>query len=105
MYDDKTPHLALPLPHPGNPLEVDVLRLRAALDLLDTRLFALDELLAVEDDSLDTVREIVEAVKLAHADIAALNALIDTEIADALTGVRADIAHLQSLVPLIYAGL
>jgi hypothetical protein len=35
MRDDKTTHLALPLPHPGNTLEDDVLRLRAAFSAID----------------------------------------------------------------------
>ena len=36
VTDDKTPHLAIPLPHPSNLLEDDVLRLRMALNGIDT---------------------------------------------------------------------
>lgn len=112
MHDDQTPHLALPLPHPANTFEVDVHRLRAALTALDARLHDVDALLHTEDVDLDTVAEIVAAVKLAHEDIAALEALIETEVgtqigdvearAGALEG-RAD--ALEKLIPLIYAGL
>jgi hypothetical protein len=123
MHDDKTPHLALPLPHPGNTLAEDALRLRAALAALDSHLHGIDELLHTEDVDLDPVAEIVEAVKLAHEDIAGLKALIDAEInaalaaldervgqtetglgenADELTSTRDELAR---LMPLIYAGL
>jgi hypothetical protein len=102
MHDDKTTHLALPLPHPANTLELDVFRLRTALAQLDSHLHGIDAILHTEDVDLDTVAEIIEAVKNAHADIAALNTLIDTEIAEKLADVRAEIENLR---PLVYAGL
>ncbi|MDR3353214.1 MAG: hypothetical protein LBO00_09510 [Zoogloeaceae bacterium] len=117
LHDDKTPHLQLPLPHQYNTLEVDVLRIRAALQQLDGHLSGIDALLAIEsEEDLDTLHEIVEAVKLAHQDIAALQALVDTEIAAAIATVEEDISALQgelsatqgelsALRPLIYAGL
>ena len=35
MIDEKTEHLALPLPHPDNNMDEDVARLRAALTKID----------------------------------------------------------------------
>ncbi|MDR2164659.1 MAG: hypothetical protein LBO79_03320 [Zoogloeaceae bacterium] len=101
--DTQTPHLGLPLPHPANTLEADVLRIRAALGQLDAHLSNIDALLHVEDaEDLDTLHEIVEAVKLAHEDIAALNALVETEVAAAAQDLKDEI---DALRPLIYAGL
>ncbi|MDR2164576.1 MAG: hypothetical protein LBO79_02885 [Zoogloeaceae bacterium] len=105
MHDEKTLHLELPLPHPHNDLEIDILRLRAALGQLDAHLSGIDALLSVDNEDLDTLHEIVEAVKLAHEDIAALNALVESEVAQSISGVKDDIAALQTLTPLIYAGL
>lgn len=63
VIDETTTHLALPLPHPSNSLEDDVLRLRTALNGIDTKLQALDTLLASDDISLDTLQELVTAIK------------------------------------------
>lgn len=63
VIDETTSHLALPLPHPSNSLEDDVLRLRTALNGIDTKIQALDALLASDDISLDTLQELVTAIK------------------------------------------
>lgn len=42
MINDKTPNVALPLPHIDNFLEEDVERLRAALTMIDEQLAAAD---------------------------------------------------------------
>ena len=69
VTDDKTPHLAIQLPHPSNLLEDDVLRLRSAITAIDTKFEQLDNLLASDDLSLDTIQELVNAIKLATADL------------------------------------
>lgn len=63
VINETTPHLALPLPHPSNSLEDDVLRLRDAFSALDTKIQALDTLLASDDISLDSLQELVTAIK------------------------------------------
>jgi hypothetical protein len=89
MIDDKTPNLVLPLPHPLNSLDVDVLRLRTALYAIDTKIATLDDLLASDDTDLDTVREIVEAVKSAQGDIAGLGDLVETIVGEHLSPMTA----------------
>ncbi|ALU44628.1 hypothetical protein [Pseudoalteromonas rubra] len=39
MHNPQTPHFSLPLPHPDNLLQQDVLRLANALTAVDTQLF------------------------------------------------------------------
>jgi hypothetical protein len=56
ITNDTTPNLGLQLPHPSNSLEDDVLRLRSAIN-------ALDSLLASDDPSLNTVQTIVDGLK------------------------------------------
>lgn len=91
MVDELTPHAGLPLPHPSNSLEDDVLRLRDALmgvdaalqsiagdkaatdDAIDAataarqaitdRLDAIDALLESDDVDLSTLQEVVDALK------------------------------------------
>lgn len=98
MVEDFTPHAGLPLPHPSNSLEDDVLRLRNALSGVDAalaaistdktakdealvligdaidaataarlaitgRLDAIDDLLACDDVDLNTLQEVVDALK------------------------------------------
>jgi hypothetical protein len=102
MINDVTPNLNLPLPHPANALEDDVLRLRSAFGTLDSKIAALDELLASDDLDLDTLTEIVEAVKATRDDLAALNTVIETEVREQLEQTT---AQFENLIPLIYAGL
>lgn len=102
MHDDKTAHLALPLPHPGNRIEVDVLRLRAAFAAIDDRLAALTTVLQTDGDSLANVQAIIAAVGAAQDDINSLTALIETQV----TKLTADFqSEFNKLRPLIYAGL
>lgn len=76
-----TPHLGLPLPHPDNSLEDDVPRIRAALAVLDHKVEALDMLLHSDDLTLDTVQELVAAIKAARSDIGAVNTLVAEQLA------------------------
>lgn len=93
MYDDRTSTLALPLPHPENPLNVDVVRLRTAFGLIDARLAAIAALLASDDLTLDTVLEIVAAIKANRADITEIIAdKVSTAAFTAALALKADAA-------------
>lgn len=63
MTDDRTTHVDLPLPHVDNLLSEDVERLRAAITGIDAKFAALDTLLASDDINLDTLQELVGAIK------------------------------------------
>lgn len=63
MVNDTTAHLGLQLPHPGNELDDDVLRLRSAISGIDAKFALLDALLASNDIDLDTLQELVSAIK------------------------------------------
>ena len=80
MPNDLTPNLGLPLPHPGNDLETDVLRLRDALSSLDTVVGTLRALVASDDLNLDTAQEIVNVLKVAQGDIGDVTALLATKV-------------------------
>ncbi|UTH76101.1 hypothetical protein [Chromobacterium sp. IIBBL 290-4] len=64
-----TPHLNLPLPHPANSLAEDVLRIRDAFSALDQKIAGLDALLASDDLNLDTLQELVAAIKRERGDL------------------------------------
>ena len=87
MFNDRTTHLDLPLPHVSNRLSYDVARLREALNALDT-------LLGSDDLALDTIQEIVAAIKTAK-----------TDITTAKTDITTLDRQISELIPLIYAGL
>lgn len=63
MINETTSHLGLTLPHPSNTLEEDVLRLRSAINGIDAKFALLDSLLASNDINLDTLQELVAAIK------------------------------------------
>ena len=67
MIDQRTAHAALPLPHPNNELQQDVLRLRQALELIDTRLANLDHKLQSDDTALDEWQELTQALQQQRA--------------------------------------
>lgn len=79
--DDRTSYLSLKLPYIDNNLDVDVGRLREALTAIDAKFEALDLLLGSDDTTLDTVQELVNAIKDGASDIG-----------DLLTG-KADASH------------
>lgn len=56
MRDDRTAQNSLPLPHPDNDLGDDVLRLRAALQGIDTLLAAAQAALLEKSDTADVQR-------------------------------------------------
>ncbi|QEL57055.1 hypothetical protein [Chromobacterium paludis] len=100
-----TPHLNLPLPHPANSLAEDVLRIRDAFSALDQKLASLDALLASDDLNLDTLQELVAAIKRERGDLDQAAAQL-TEYKNA---VNARLAghddRLQTLTALACAGL
>ena len=60
--DDKSHALGLPLPHPGNKLEVDVLRIRDALNMIDEGLANAADAQQVHEQ-IDALQELVNSVK------------------------------------------
>lgn len=96
MIAETTPHAGLPLPHPSNTLEDDVVRLRAALTAIDTRFSQLDALLQSDDVSLDQVQELVSAIKANRSDIASL--LSVKADASALAAVAGRVSALEGKV-------
>jgi hypothetical protein len=70
MTDTVTPWQALPLPHPDNTLDYDVLRLRQALTNIDGLLHLLDLLTANNDRTgLGTMQGLVDAARLVRRDL------------------------------------
>lgn len=63
MIDDRTPYLGLLLPHEDNFLTEDVLRLRDTILHMDSKFETLDTLLSSDDINLDTLQELVTAIK------------------------------------------
>lgn len=105
MPEILTPHLSLPLPHPDNTLAEDVIRIRDAFTVLDQKIAALDTLLTSDDLTLDSVQELVGAIKAARTEIGAVNAL-NTAINAQLTAQNDAVAQqLAALSALVYAGL
>lgn len=94
-FNDITPHLALPLPHPSNPLDVDVQRLRDVVSAIDAKFKGLDVLLTSDDVNLDQVQELVNAIKANTSDVIALLASKATR--DELAAVIADKASRTEL--------
>ena len=63
MIDEKTTYLKLPLPHPDNLLEDDVLRLRETLQGLDANAKTQDDALKTQSDGLQGVEEELQQQK------------------------------------------
>ncbi|MEO3714016.1 hypothetical protein [Roseateles flavus] len=95
IFDDITPHLSLPLPHPSNDLGIDALRLRDALSAIDSKVAALDTLLQSNDVDLDQWQELVNAIKSNASDAVAL--LATKAGRDELAAVVADKASRAEL--------
>lgn len=113
MQNDLTPNLGLPLPHPENELAEDVIRIRDAFTVLDQKIAALDTLLTSDDLTLDSVQELVGAIKAARTEIGAVNALVASQLAAQNTAINAQLTaqndavaqQLAALSALVYAGL
>jgi hypothetical protein len=84
VIDDKTPNLALPLPHPQNDGADDVLRLRGALLAIDADLKGIHTLLASSDLDMDTLQEVVNVISSAQGSIGTITSVLATK-ADATT--------------------
>lgn len=76
IHDDRTPNDDLPLPHPENDQEIDVLRLRDALVAVDAALQAIRAALTATSTALDQ-------------DLTALSAAIGQDIANLSTALNA----------------
>lgn len=96
--DQKTPHLNLPLPHPDNLQEDDVVRIRAAFTGIDNKIQAIDSLLASDDINLDTLQELVTAIKAAQSDLGLVDQLIAAQLDTFGTAVAQQLSTLQSSV-------
>lgn len=79
--DNRTANLNLPLPNVANPLIEDVQRLRDAFIALDTKIHAIDLLLSSDDLSLDSVQEMVNAIKADSAGLSALSSSVSSQLA------------------------
>lgn len=90
--DNRTAHLSLALPHPDNTGDVDVLRLREALQAIDAKVAALDALLASTDLDLDTLQEVVNIIHNINSGLSGAETVLATK-ADATA-----LAALQSTV-------
>lgn len=113
MAEEFTQHLNLPLPHPEHLLSDDVLRIRDAFTALDQKIAALDALLTSDDLTLDSVQELVDAIKAARTEIGAVNALVASQLSAQNTAINAQLTaqndavaqQLAALSALVYAGL
>ena len=111
MNDQRTPHLNLPLP--GNSLDIDLPRIQQAFVTLDEKIATLALLLTSDDLSLDTLQEVVTAIKAARTDIGAVNAVVAGQLAAQNTAINSQLAaqnaqvaaQLTALSALVYAGL
>nr|WP_294510492.1 hypothetical protein [uncultured Bilophila sp.] len=85
MFDERTPVLQLPLPHPENRLEDDVLRVREAFGTVDTAVgdavASVEAAIAEARTEFDATREEVSA---------SMNSTVDA-VRQALDAQRADI--------------
>lgn len=79
---NKTDHLGLPLPSTGGTLEVDVINIIGAFQMLDAKIGALDRLLDSDDLDLDTVQELVDALKSAQGTLGAILGQVDERLGD-----------------------
>lgn len=112
MIDQRTANLSLPLPHPSNDLSEDVERLIAALVAIDQKISALDLLLNSDDLTLDTMQELVTAIKAARTEMGAVSAQLEAQDAaitaqlDAQNAMVADeLTAISALSALVYAAL
>lgn len=99
---EMTAHLSLPLPSATNTLAVDVVRIRAAFTALDAKIAALDSLLSSDDVTLDSVQELVAAIKASQTEMGAVTTQVAEQLAVQDAQVAASLADLSALV---YAGL
>lgn len=113
MPEILTPHLNLPMPHPDNNLAEDVIRIRGAFTVLDQKIAALDTLLTSDDLTLDSVQELVGAIKAARTEIGAVSALVAQQLATQNAAINSELVaqndavaqQLAALSALVYAGL
>lgn len=93
-----TPHLGLPLPDPNGTLDVDVVRIVDAFILLDTKLKAIDTLLSSDDLSLDTVQELVLAIKSAQGELDAILSQVDSRFDTLVAGYNQQLQDMATAI-------
>lgn len=98
MIDQRTNHLGLLLPHPDNLLEEDIVRIRSAFIGIDSKIDAIDTLLASDDINLDTLQELVTAIKAAQSDLGLVDQLIAAQLDTFGAAVAQQLSALQSSV-------
>ncbi len=98
MINQQTPNIGLPLPHPDNLLEEDIGRIRSAFSAIDSKIHVIDTLLASDDINLDTLQELVNAIKAAQSDLGLVDQLISGHLIAFGEEVATQIATLQSSV-------
>ncbi len=81
-----TTHLGLPLPSAAGSLEEDVVRIIDAFRLIDDKINAIDALMSSDDISLDTVQEIVAAIRSAQEGIGSITGMVDARFSDLVDG-------------------
>lgn len=89
MIDQVTKYLNLPLPHPENALNGDVLRLRDALFALDEAIGRIKDILKTDNGSLNSFEKMEKVIgQMAKAsDLEEMNALILKIKTDYLIGM------------------
>lgn len=98
MIDQRTNHLGFLIPHPDNLLEEDIVRIRTAFIGIDSKIDAIDTLLASDDINLDTLQELVTAIKAAQSDLGLVDQLIAAQLDTFGTAVAQQLSTLQSSV-------
>lgn len=96
MTQTATAHLGLPLPATDGTLEVDVVRIRTAFNLLDAKIADLDTLLFSDDLDLDSVQELVAALKSAQGTLGAILGQVDERLGDFGEAAESSLATVYS---------
>lgn len=108
MIDNRTPNLSLQLPNPANSLDVDVLRIIAALNAIDTAVAtkvtteqvtaAISAVVGAAPSALNTIAEIAAQLAADESAAAALVAAIATKQAALVSSVSIKTVNGQSLL-------
>lgn len=100
MQNDLSTNLGLPLPHPENELQDDVLRLRETIAGFDSAIHTINQFLFSGSIDLDSINEIVQVLANAQGEIgditAALAAKADKATVDAALLTKANAADVTT---------
>jgi len=108
MIDNRTPNLSLQLPNPANSLDVDVLRIIAALNAIDTAVAtkvtteqvtaAISAILGAAPSALNTIAEIAAQLATDESAAAALVAAVSAKQAALVSAINIKTINGQSLL-------